>query len=173
MKITTRKLAVSAILLAAYVLLTRVFAFNTPLMKIGLGFAAIALCAMLYALAWAALVSALGDLIGSLAFPTGAYFPGFTLTAAVTGLIFGLCLYKRERSWIHAVLAAAPQLPDSLVPCKLGDDLFHHRKLLCRDARDARGAAGSHAAGAGGGVAAAHALEVHRKAGHGIWRVMP
>ena len=37
MKITTRKLAVSAILLAADVLLTRVFAFNTPLMKIGLG----------------------------------------------------------------------------------------------------------------------------------------
>lgn len=107
MKITTRKLAVSAILLAADVLLTRVFAFNTPLMKIGLGFAAIALCAMLYGPAWAALVSALGDLIGSLAFPTGAYFPGFTLTAAVTGLIFGLCLYKRERSWIHAVLAAA------------------------------------------------------------------
>ena len=95
MKITTRKLAVSAILLAADVLLTRVFAFNTPLMKIGLGFAAIALCAMLYGPAWAALVSALGDLIG------------FTLTAAVTGLIFGLCLYKRERSWIHAVLAAA------------------------------------------------------------------
>ena len=31
MKITTRKLAVSAILLAADVLLTRVFAFNTPL----------------------------------------------------------------------------------------------------------------------------------------------
>ena len=107
MKITTRKLAVSAILLAADVMLTRVFAFNTPLMKIGLGFAAIALCAMLYGPAWAALVSALGDLIGSLAFPTGAYFPGFTLTAAVTGLIFGLCLYKRERSWIHAVLAAA------------------------------------------------------------------
>ena len=107
MKITTRKLAVSAILLAADVLLTRVFAFNTPLMKIGLGFAAIALCAMLYGPAWAALVSALGDFIGSLAFPTGAYFPGFTLTAAVTGLIFGLCLYRRERSWIHAVLAAA------------------------------------------------------------------
>lgn len=107
MKITTRKLAVSAILLAADVLLTRVFALNTPLMKIGLGFAAIALCAMLYGPAWAALVSALGDLIGSLAFPTGAYFPGFTLTAAVTGLIFGLCLYRRERSWVHAVLAAA------------------------------------------------------------------
>ena len=87
MKITTRKLAVSAILLAADVLLTRVFAFNTPLMKIGLGFAAIALCAMLYGPAWAALVSALGDFIGSLAFPTGAYFPGFTLTAAVTGLL--------------------------------------------------------------------------------------
>ena len=27
--------------------------------------------------------------------PTGAYFPGFTVTAAITGLAFGLLLYKK------------------------------------------------------------------------------
>ena len=27
--------------------------------------------------------------------PTGAYFPGFTVTAAITGLVFGLLLYKK------------------------------------------------------------------------------
>ncbi|MBQ9687016.1 MAG: folate family ECF transporter S component [Oscillospiraceae bacterium] len=102
----TKKLAVSALLLAADVVLTRLLAVNTPLMKIGLGFTAIALCAMLYGPWWTMLVSALGDIIGSVLFPTGAYFPGFTLTAAVTGMIFGLCLYGERRSWVWPVLAA-------------------------------------------------------------------
>ena len=93
----TRKLTLSALLLASDVLLTRVLAFNTPLMKIGLGFAAVAICARLYGAPWAALVAALGDILGSVLFPTGAYFPGFTLTAALTGLLFGLCLYGGDR----------------------------------------------------------------------------
>ena len=54
----TRKLTLSALLLASDVLLTRVLAFNTPLMKIGLGFAAVAICARLYGAPWAALVAA-------------------------------------------------------------------------------------------------------------------
>ncbi len=106
MKGQTKKITVSALLLAADVILTRILAFNTPLMKIGLGFAATALCAMLYGPWWAAGVAALGDLLGSLLFPTGAYFPGFTLTAACTGALFGLCLYRREISWRFPILAA-------------------------------------------------------------------
>ena len=106
MKGQTKKLAVSALLLAADVILTRVLAFNTPLMKIGLGFAATALCALLYGPWWAAGVAALGDVLGSLLFPTGAYFPGFTLTAACTGLLFGLCLYRRGADWRFPVLGA-------------------------------------------------------------------
>ena len=102
----TKRLAVSALLIAADVVLTRLLAINTPVMKIGLGFAAVALCALLYGPWWAALTGALGDLVGALLFPTGAYFPGFTLTAACTGLIFGLCLYKKKPRWINAAAAA-------------------------------------------------------------------
>ena len=105
-KITLRQLTVSALLIALDVVFSRVLAINTPLMKIGLGFAAVAVSAMLYGPAWAALTAALGDLIGALLFPTGAYFPGFTATAALTGLIFGLFLYRREKSWLRAFLAA-------------------------------------------------------------------
>lgn len=102
----TKKLVVSAQLLALDVVLTRLLAINTPLMKIGLGFAAVALCAILYGPWWASLVAALGDVVGALLFPTGAFFPGFTLTAACTGLIFGLCLYRRDKSIRWSVLAA-------------------------------------------------------------------
>ena len=101
-----RRLTVSAMLIALDVIFTRVFAINTQLMKIGLGFAAVALSAMLYGPLWAMLTAALGDLVGALLFPTGAYFPGFTVTAALTGFIFGLFLYRRERAWLRAFLAA-------------------------------------------------------------------
>ena len=107
MEKNTKKLAASALLIAADVVLTRLLALNTPVMKIGLGFAAVALSALLYGPWWAALTAGLGDLLGSLLFPTGAYFPGFTLTAACTGLIFGFCLYRRLPRWQNAVLAAA------------------------------------------------------------------
>ena len=102
----TKKLIVSAQLLALDVVLTRLLAINTPLMKIGFGFAAVALCAVLYGPWWAALTAALGDIVGALLFPTGAFFPGFTLTAACTGFIFGLCLYRRSKSLLWPILAA-------------------------------------------------------------------
>ena len=102
----TRKLIVSAQLLALDVVFTRLLAISTPLMKIGLGFTAVAMCAILYGPWWTALVAALGDIVGALLFPTGAFFPGFTLTAACTGLIFGLCLYRRGKSILWPFLAA-------------------------------------------------------------------
>lgn len=100
-----KKTAVSGLLIALDVLFTRVLAVNTPIMKIGLGFLAVGICAVLYGPIWAAVCGALGDLLGSLVFPTGAYFPGFTLTAAVTGLIFGLMMKKYSVG--KAVAAAA------------------------------------------------------------------
>ena len=104
MKGQTKKLAISALLLAADVILTRLLAFNTPLMKIGLGFAATALCALLYGPWWTAGLAALADLLGSLLFPTGAYFPGFTLTSFLMGLVFGLFLYKKQ-GWLQGLAA--------------------------------------------------------------------
>ena len=103
----TKKLIVSAQLIALDVVFTRLLAISTPVMKIGLGFAAVALSAMLYGPWWAMLTAALGDIVGALLFPTGAFFPGFTLTAACTGLIFGLCLYRRDGRVLWPVLAAA------------------------------------------------------------------
>lgn len=106
MRGNVRRLALSALLIAADVVLTRILALNTNIMKIGLGFAAVALCAILYGPWWAGLTAAIGDLLGSLLFPTGAYFPGFTLTAACTGIIFGLCLYRKSARWFYPVIAA-------------------------------------------------------------------
>lgn len=106
MKINIKKLIILAALVALNVVFTRLLAVNAAVFKLGVGFAAVAVCAMLYGPGWAALCAALGDLIGALLFPTGAYFPGFTLSAALSGLIFGLLLYKKRPDIKRCFLAA-------------------------------------------------------------------
>ena len=106
MKINTKMIVISAMLIAIEVVFSRLLAINVLIAKVGLGFAAIAVCAMLYGPAWAALCAALGDLAGALLFPTGAYFPGFTATAALTGLIYGMFLYRSRPGLRQCFLAA-------------------------------------------------------------------
>ena len=106
MKISTKKIAISAMLIAFDVIFTRVLALNMPLTKIGLGFAAVMVCGMLYGPGWAALCAGLGDLVGSLLFPTGAYFPGFTVTDAIGGAILGAALYNRRLKLSGCILTA-------------------------------------------------------------------
>ncbi len=43
------------------------------------------------------MITTLADLIGATLFPAGPFFAGFTLSAFLTGLIYGLILYKREK----------------------------------------------------------------------------
>lgn len=106
MNLNTRKLAISAMLITLDVLFTRIVAINTPVMKIGFGFAAVAVSGLLYGPVWAMLTAALGDFVGSILFPVGPFFPGFTLTAALTGLIFGLFIYQKQGSVWRPVMAS-------------------------------------------------------------------
>ena len=53
-----------------------------------------------------------GDFIGAIFWPFGAYFPGFTFSVGLAGLIFGLFLYenpnKEKKSFIiKAVISTA------------------------------------------------------------------
>jgi ECF transporter S component (folate family) len=68
-------------------------------MKIGFGFLPIAVCAIMYGPLWAAAAGALADIIGAVLFPIGPFFFGFTVSAALTGAVFGLFLYKRRGNW--------------------------------------------------------------------------
>jgi ECF transporter S component (folate family) len=38
----------------------------------------------------------MGDFVGAILFPVGVYFPGFTLTAFMRGVVFGLFLHKKQ-----------------------------------------------------------------------------
>jgi len=54
------------------------------------------LCAIWLGPKWTVLLNSLGDIIGATLFPTGPFFIGYTISTAISGLIFGLLLYKKE-----------------------------------------------------------------------------
>ena len=95
-KPNTKQLAIMGVLLAAEIVLTRFVSFSTWNTRIGFGFVPVVLTALLFGAIPAAVVAALGDFLGAVLFPIGPYFPGFTLTAALTGLTFGFFLHKKS-----------------------------------------------------------------------------
>lgn len=90
----TKKIILTALLTATFVVLDRQIAINTQFIAINLSLIAVMLAAIILGLKHSVIVATLGDLIGALLFPFGPYFVGFTISSAITGLIFGLFLYK-------------------------------------------------------------------------------
>lgn len=102
----SEKIIIIGLLIALEVVLTRFLSIQLPTMRIGFGFLPVAVTAMLFGPITAAGAAVLGDLIGFFLFPAGSYFFGFTVSAAIRGLIFGLLLYRKELKNINIVIAA-------------------------------------------------------------------
>lgn len=90
------------ILIAIQVVLARFAVIPVgDMMRFSLSFIPVVIAARKFGIVASTAVYGLGDLVGAIAFPTGgAYFPGYTLTAAIVGFIFGLYLRpsKKEES---------------------------------------------------------------------------
>lgn len=96
-RFSTKMLATLSILVAMEVIIARFGTIRpTESIKISLDFIPIVVAAILYGPVPAVIMSILADVLGAFLFPVGPFFPGFTLTAAVTGLIYGLLLYKKQ-----------------------------------------------------------------------------
>lgn len=80
----------------------------TETIKIGLGYLITALLGMLYGPFTAALAAGAGDLIKYLLKPDGAYFFGFTLTAMLGGVVYGVFFTEKN------VPSLVPLLPKQL-----------------------------------------------------------
>ncbi len=83
--------------MALDILFTRFFSVNLwGVQRLSLQFLATALCAALLGPRWGMATAVLGDILGMLINSAGlAYFPGFTLTAALRGLVYGIGLHGR------------------------------------------------------------------------------
>lgn len=94
-------------MIALEVVLSKLISINISFLRIGFGFLPILILAILYGPIVSGLAYAIGDLIGAFLFPTGAFFPGFTVTAALTGIIYGLVLYNKKITIPRALVANA------------------------------------------------------------------
>ena len=106
-KIATEKLTVLALLVALQVVLGNLT--QVPLIgkQFNFGFLPVAFAAALLGVPGGLIVGALGDFIGAHIFPAGAYFPGFTLTSALVGVLYALPLHKRAPGFVRVIVAVA------------------------------------------------------------------
>ncbi len=100
-----------AALTAMQIFLSRFLSVSLWNVKFGFQFIPVILAAISIGPLAGALVGGVGDLVGALLFPIGPYFPGFTLSAVITGLVFGFILQKRHN--FAAVLIAV--LADTVI----------------------------------------------------------
>ena len=85
-------ITVAALLIAAEVVLNRFASINTMGLKIGFAFVPPTLAAIMFGPGMSAAVWGLSDLLGAVLFPIGPYHPGFTVCAALMGVISGFLL---------------------------------------------------------------------------------
>lgn len=92
----TRSLSVCAMLLALQVLLGMSSIPVSNSLQISFDYLPLCVTGLLFGPVPAMLTGALSDLIAFVIRPTGPFMPGFTLSAAVSGLIYSLFLYRKD-----------------------------------------------------------------------------
>nr|WP_317283085.1 folate family ECF transporter S component [uncultured Sellimonas sp.] len=102
----SRTLVVVAMLLASAVVLMIFGTVQlTEFLKVGFSFLPNELAAMLFGPAVGGIVAGTADILKYLAKPVGAFFPGFTISAILGGMIYGIILYKKPLS-VKRIIAA-------------------------------------------------------------------
>lgn len=91
-----KKIILSGLLLALLIVFDRFISIKTLYLQVSFSFLPIALAAILLGPKYSTLIAVFGDLIGSILWPFGEYFVGFTIVDAIIGLIMGLFLYNKN-----------------------------------------------------------------------------
>ena len=92
----TKKIILSALFIAATIVLGRILSIRTGIITIGFSFVPIMLSAIILGPKYSTFIATISDIIGALLLPTGSYYFGFTVTSILTGLTYGLILYRKE-----------------------------------------------------------------------------
>ncbi len=101
-RLTTRSITILSLLVAIEIVLSRFLSFSMWNTKIGFSFVPIVVAAVLFGPLEAGIAAALADFIGAILFPIGTFFPGFTLTAFLTGCVYGFLLHKKQ-GWFQII----------------------------------------------------------------------
>ncbi|MCK5812159.1 MAG: folate family ECF transporter S component [Clostridiales bacterium] len=101
----TRTLVITSLLVSITVILSRFLPiFRNDVIRISIEFLPIALGSIIFGPLIGSLTGLLADIIGATLFPSGTFFPGFTLSAFLTGIIYGFFLYKKNITVIKTVM---------------------------------------------------------------------
>lgn len=103
-----KKLAVVGMLLAAQVVAGQFISISLPIVKIGFSFLPVAITAMLYGPLWGGAAAAMGDILVAVLGPYG-WFPPITISAFLTGALYGLFLYRKPAGTLRVFLCVAAQ----------------------------------------------------------------
>ncbi|MCR4908513.1 MAG: folate family ECF transporter S component [Lachnospiraceae bacterium] len=93
----TKKITVCGMLLALCVLAGALKIPINSYVEIRFSFLSIAIAGYLFGPLYGGIVGALSDILGFIVKPTGAFFPGFTIAQAVTGVLYGLILHPKKQ----------------------------------------------------------------------------
>ncbi|HHU78375.1 MAG: folate family ECF transporter S component [Caldicoprobacterales bacterium] len=106
MKNRARRVAFAGMFIALNIVLTRFFSYTVVIggvqnIRLGFGEIPVILSGIMLGPVYGAITGALADLIGYPFNPMGPYFPGFTLSSALTGLLPGLMslLFRKKWTW--------------------------------------------------------------------------
>lgn len=102
-----KKVVYLGLFIAITVILSRFLSIQLSFLKITFSFIPIALVSMIFGPIYGGIVAGLEDLIGAILFPRGAFFLGFTLSAILVGIIYGLILYKKPKTTTRFVVASS------------------------------------------------------------------
>ncbi len=100
-----RKIAVLSLMIAIIVIFSHFIAIETEVMKFSFTFIPEAILGALFGPLWSMIAAVIADFLGMWLAPKASFFFGFTLNAAITGLIYGYFCRKRPTDWKFLLMA--------------------------------------------------------------------
>lgn len=96
---SVRTLSMGAMLTAITVILGFFAIVIGDFVKIQFYFLTVGISGMLFGPVVSGIIGGLGDILSFIVKPTGTFFPGFTLNAIISGVIYGMFMYKKPVSF--------------------------------------------------------------------------
>lgn len=104
---STYNLAICALLMALTLVISSFTIQIGDYIKIGFSFIASELAYMLFGPVVGMIFGGAADVFSYIIKPTGAFFPGFTISGILSGLIYGMFLYKKRISFGRILIVKA------------------------------------------------------------------
>jgi len=100
-------ISVAGMLVGIGVVLSFVKIVLSPVLEISFSFLPLAAGGLLYGPVVGGIIGIWIDILGYFVRPNGPFFPGFTLSALISGVLYGLFLYKKPVTWTRVIIVSA------------------------------------------------------------------